>query len=107
MRLVIVLATLALAAAPVAYAQKDAGGDVPKHNCKSPGQFPNPKVASDTQLRQYHKDYTAYTDCIRKFAIEEQKAAEPHIKASNEAINEYNAAVKAYNDEIEKRKAEK
>lgn len=104
MRLLIVLASLALVAAPAAYAQKDAGGEVPHHNCKKPGEFPNPKVASDTQLRQYHKDYTAYTDCVRKFAIEEQKAAEPHIKASNDAINEYNTAVKAYNDELEKRK---
>lgn len=104
MRLLIVLASLALVAAPAAHAQKDAAGEVPHHNCKKPGEFPNPKVASDTQLRQYHKDYTAYTDCVRKFAIEEQKAAEPHIKASNDAINEYNTAVKAYNDELEKRK---
>lgn len=103
MRLILVLASLALVASPLAYAQKDA--DSPKHACKKPGEFPNPKLATDNQLRQYHKDYTAYTDCIRKFALDEQKAAEPHIKASNEAINEYNAAVKAYNDELEKRKS--
>jgi hypothetical protein len=108
MRLLIVLASLALVAAPMAHAQKDKNsGDAPRHSCKNPGAFPNPRLASDQQLRQYHKDYSAYTDCIRKFAIEEQKAAEPHIKASNDAINEYNAAVKAYNDELEKRKNEK
>jgi hypothetical protein len=106
MRLVLLLASLALVAAPIVHAQgKD--GEVPRHACKKPGEFPNPKLASDQQLRNYHRDYTAYTDCIRKFAIDEQKAAEPHIKASNEAINEYNAAVKAYNDELERRKAGK
>jgi hypothetical protein len=110
MRLLIVLASLALVAAPLAHAQKDKdkdSSDVPRHNCKNPGAFPNARLASDQQLRQFHKDYTAYTDCIRKFAIDEQKAAEPHIKASNEAINQYNAAVKSYNDELEKRKSDK
>ena len=106
MRLTLLFAAVALAASPMALAQggKESGGEVLKHSCKKPGEFPNPKLASDQQLRQYHKDYTAYTDCIRKFALDEQKAAEPHIKASNEAVNEYNAAVKAYNDELQKRK---
>jgi hypothetical protein len=104
MRSIVLLASLALVAAPLAYAA-EGGGEVPHHNCKKPGEFPNPKLATDAQLRSYHKDYTAYTDCIRNFAIAEQKAAEPHIKASNEAINEYNAAVKSYNEELERRKA--
>jgi len=104
MRLILIAASLALVAAPLAHAQSKDAGESPRHSCKKPGEFPNPKLASDNQLRQYTKDYTAYTECIRKFAIDEQKAAEPHIKASNEAITEYNAAVKAYNDELERRK---
>ena len=47
----------------------------------------------------------SYVDCLKKFIEEQQALAEPHIKASNDAINEYNAGVKAYNAEVEKAKA--
>jgi hypothetical protein len=39
---------------------------------------------------------------VKKFIEEQQALAEPHVKASNEAINEYNAAVKAYNEAVQK-----
>jgi len=48
-------------------------------------------LASERQSREFQKDYVAFTDCLRKFALEQQKLAEPHIKASNDAINDYNA----------------
>jgi len=46
-----------------------------------------------------------YVDCLKKFINEQQALAEPHIKASNDAINDYNAGVKEYNAQIEKAKA--
>jgi hypothetical protein len=76
---------------------------VPKHSCGKPGEFPG-NLASDAQKRAWQKDYVGYVDCLKKFITEQQALAEPHVKASNESINEYNSAVKAYNAEIEKAK---
>ena len=107
---VVVLATLVLAtaAAGSALAQTPAAGassaaDVPKHSCGKPGEFPG-NLASDNQRRAFQKEYVAYTECLRKFATDQQKLAEPHMKAANDTISEYNAAVKAYNDQVEKSK---
>ena len=68
-----------------------------------PGEYPG-NLASDNQKRQWQKDYVAYIDCLKKFVEEQQALAEPHVKAANAAIGEYNAGVKAYNDEIQKAK---
>jgi len=87
-------------AAPAAAAATPA----PKHSCTKPGEFPG-NLASDNQKRNWQKGYVAYVDCLKKFIEEQQALADPHLKASNDAINEYNAGVKAYNAEIEKAKA--
>jgi len=76
---------------------------VPKHNCTKPADFPG-NLASEAQKRGWQKEYVGYVDCLKKFIADEQALAEPHVKASNDAINEYNAGVKAYNAEIEKAK---
>ena len=76
----------------------------PRHSCTKPGEFPG-NLASDNQKRNWQKEYVSYVDCLKKFIEEQQALAEPHIKASNDAINEYNAGVKAYNAEVEKAKA--
>jgi hypothetical protein len=86
----------AAAAAPAA---------IPKPTCTKPGEYPG-NLASDTQKREWQKEYVGYVDCLKKFIEEEQALAEPHVKASNAAINEYNAAVKAYNDQIQKAKGD-
>lgn len=110
MRFKALLALLALAAGTSALAQPAAApatapaGDLPKHNCSKPGPFPGETTSSDRQMVQLAKDYKAYTDCLKKFALEQQKLAEPYMKAANDAVTEYNAAVKTYNDEIERRK---
>jgi hypothetical protein len=108
------LALLALAAGTSALAQTStpapaadtgaASADMPKHNCAKPGPFPGEATGSDRQIVQFSKDYKAYTDCLRKFALDQQKLAEPHMKAANAAADEYNAAVKTFNDEMERRK---
>jgi len=86
------------AAAPAA-----SSDDVPKHNCGKRGEFPG-GLASDNQKRAFQKEFVAYTECLKKFALEQQKLAEPHAKAANDAANEYNAAVKSFNEAIEKAK---
>ena len=105
------IAALGVAAAP-ALAQNTpapsatsaaSSADVPKHTCGKPGEFPG-SLASDTQKRAYQKDFVAYTDCLKKFATDQQKLAEPHAKAANDAANEYNTAVKAFNEAVEKGK---
>jgi hypothetical protein len=88
-------------AAPAAPAATAA--PAPKHGCTKPSEFPG-NLASDNQKRNWQKEYVAYVDCLKKFIEAQQALAEPHIKASNDAINEYNAGVKAYNAEIEKAK---
>ena len=115
MRLPRLIAGLVLAAALPAFAQTPAPAapatpaataDLPKHNCTKPGEFPS-RLATEGQQRQYQKDYVAFTECLKKFALEQQALAEPHMKASNATINEYNTAVKAYNDEVETRNKDK
>jgi hypothetical protein len=83
-----------------------ATGPAPKPECGAkPGDYPG-NLASDTQRRTWQKEFVAYIDCLKKFVEEQQALAEPHVKASNAAINEYNAGVKAYNDQVQKAKGD-
>jgi hypothetical protein len=106
---VLTLAAFAAAAAAQTSAPATApaapAAPVPQHNCTKPSEYPG-NLASDTQKRTWQKDYVAYVDCVKKFIDEQQALAEPHVKASNAAIAEYNAAVKAYNDQIQKAKGD-
>ena len=107
MRLKFLLVVVALAATPALAQQPAAGAGgseaVPKHNCAKPGEWPG-SLASDGQKRQYQRDYVTYTDCLKKFVADQNKLAEPHIKAANDTVNEYNTAVKSFNDLVEKEK---
>ena len=77
---------------------------IPKPECGAkPGDYPG-NLASDNQKRVWQKEYVAYIDCLKKFVEEQQALAEPHVKAANAAINEYNAGVKDYNEQVEKAK---
>ena len=90
-------------AAPAAAAPASSA-PIPKPECGAkPGEYPG-NLASDNQKRAWQKEYVAYIDCLKKFVEDQQALAEPHVKAANAAINEYNAGVKAYNDEIQKAK---
>jgi hypothetical protein len=90
-------ATSEAAAMPVA--------PTPKPECGKPGDYPG-NLASDNLKRTWQKDFVAYVDCLKKFIGEQQALAEPHVKASNAAIAEYNDGVKAYNDQIQKAKGD-
>ena len=77
-----------------------------KPTCTKPGEFPG-HLATDAQRRTWQKDYTAYSDCMKKFISEQKALAEPYLKAYNAAIDEYNANIKVYNEQIESAKAAK
>ena len=84
-------------AAPLAAAQ-DAPA-VPKPDCKRP-EFPG-NLASDNQKRAFGKDVKAYGECIKKYVAAQQKEADLHVKAANEAAAAYNSAVKELQAEID------
>lgn len=88
------------AASPAA---ASAAGPVPKHNCVKPSEYPG-NLASDNQRRTWQKSYVDYVECLKTFVKEQQALAEPHVRASNEAIEEHNSAIKEYNAQIEKAK---
>jgi hypothetical protein len=90
-------------AAPAAPATPAAA--TPKPDCSKPGEYPG-NLASDNQKRSWQKDFVTYVDCLKKFIEEQQALAEPHVKASNAAIAEYNAGVKAYTDQIQTAKGD-
>jgi len=97
------VATVALSQQPAAPAAASPAAPVPRHACTKPGEWPG-GLASDNQRRNWQKSYVDYVDCLKKFIGEQQALAEPHVKASNDAINEYNDGVKEYNAQIEKAK---
>jgi hypothetical protein len=111
-RLVPVVASIILVAFAVcAGAQTTAGAPagsaapLPKPSCGKPDEYPG-NLASDNQRRSWQKEYVGYIDCLKKFIEEQQALADPHVKASNAAIAEYNAGVKAYNDAVQKAKGD-
>ena len=97
------LAVLGLCAAVAngAFAQPAADANVPKHACAKPGDVPG-HFASDSQRKAWQKDNVVYTDCLKKFITEQKALVDPHFKAYNAAVDEYNGAVKAFNEQIEK-----
>ena len=84
-------------------AQTTPAAAAPKHTCAKPGDYPG-NLASDNQRRPWQKSYVDYVDCLKAFVKEQQALAEPHVRASNEAIEEHNNAIKEYNAQIEKAK---
>jgi len=80
-----------------------ADASVAKPSCTKPGDVPG-SLASDAQRRTWQKEYQTWGDCMKKFISDQRAAAEPYNKASNAAIDDYNATVAKYNDQIEKLK---
>ncbi len=75
----------------------------PKHSCTHPEEFPG-KLASETRLKNWQKDFVAYIDCLKKFYDDQQALAKPHVDAANAAVVEYNNGVKEYNETMQKAK---
>ena len=79
----------------------------PAPNCEKPGDPPavgGPEIAKDAAERKrsiWSRSMKGYIDCLKRFVEEQQAAAAPHIKAANAGVDEFNRAVKIYNDQIE------
>jgi hypothetical protein len=79
---------------------------VPKHSCTKPGDVPG-NLTSDTQRRVWNKEYLAYGECLKKFIAEQKALADPHLKAYNATVDEYNESVKTINEQVEKVRSQK
>ncbi len=91
------VAAVTLLVAGVAAAQDAAG--VAKPSCKRP-EFPG-RLASESQKRTFNKDIESYAECIKKYVADQQKIADDHIKAANQAAADYNNTVKQIQAEID------
>ena len=105
-RLVCLLFAGILAIPALAQTPSSPDAAVAKPNCTKPDEFPG-SLATDRQRQTWQKEYTAYSDCMKKFINEQKALAEPYLKAYNAAIDEYNANIKVFNEQIEKAKAAK
>jgi len=74
---------------------------VPKANCGAKPDHPG-RLASDNMKRAWQRDANTYLECLRKFAGEQQQLAQDYIKAANATVDEYNSAVKEFQDAAQK-----
>jgi len=96
---------LALAGcAGLASAQKS---DVPAHNCGAKPEYPGRLVmTSDMRRRNFDREVSKYTECIKAYVAERKASSEAHMAAGNAAIDEYNAAIKKIKDYEEAAKSQ-
>lgn len=79
----------------------------PAPNCEKPSDPPSingpelAKSAAEQKRSNWSKNMKAYFDCLKRFVEEQQAAAAPHIRAANAAIEEFNKATKAFNEQID------
>jgi hypothetical protein len=105
----LVAVALAFAAAGAAQAQTTAPAApsvTPAPNCEKPGDAPTSgsseigKAAAEQKRAKWNTGMKAYLDCLKKFVEEQQQASSTHAKAANAGVEEYNKAIKVYNDAI-------
>ena len=77
---------------------------VAPHTCKKPGEFPG-RLASENNRRTWVKEANEYLACLKKYAMEQQSAAQalfdqakPHADAANATIDEHNKAATQLKD---------
>lgn len=103
----VALLALGLGATGTALAQTPAPAAVPVPSCEKPGDPPRllttetGKDAAERKRNDWAKGVKAYVECLKSFIDEERAAAAPHIKAANAALDEYNKAVKTFNEQME------
>ena len=73
---------------------------VAKPACTKPEAFPG-RLASDNQKKTWQKDVTTWQDCVKAYVKEQQAVADAHLKAANNAVDEFNAATKEFNDQTQ------
>ena len=110
-RILVVAVSVALslpAPAQTPAAPQAAASKVTPHGCKKPGDFPG-RLASENNRRSWVKDANDYLTCLKKYAIDQQSAAQalfdqakPHADAANSAIDEHNKSATQFKDDQEK-----
>ncbi len=106
-RLHALVASLVIGTALPALAQTPAPASAPvaaapaKPNCGAKPEHPG-RLASDNMKRAWQRDANAYLECLKKFATDQQQIAQDYIKAANATVDEYNAAVKEFQDAAQK-----
>ena len=73
---------------------------VAKPACNKPEAFPG-RLASDNQKKTWQKDVVTWQDCVKAYVKEQQALADAHLQAANNAIDEFNAATKEFNDQAQ------
>ena len=77
---------------------------VPVPSCEKPGDPPRAlsteagREAAERQRNAWSNKMKTYVDCLKHFIDEQQAAAAPHIKAVQTTLDEYNQAIKTFND---------
>ncbi len=100
-RIVLAAATLCLGASVSAFAQDPA--PVPKAECDPKPEYPGRlAMQSESQRRNFDRDYKRYRDCMQAYIDKNKKLAEAHGKAANAAVSEYNDVVTKLNEEQKK-----
>ncbi|HEX9301670.1 MAG TPA: hypothetical protein VF959_04910 [Casimicrobiaceae bacterium] len=107
------LFAVALAVANLAFAQATAPATptvTPAPNCEKPGEPPSANVAemaksgAEQKRTKWAAATKAYLDCLKHFIDEQQTAAALHGRAANAGVDEYNKAIKIFNDQVEAQK---
>jgi hypothetical protein len=104
------IAIVALAATGSVFAQTTVPAVpsvTPAPSCEKPGDAPNMnsselgRAAAEQKRTNWSKSAKVYLECLKRFIDEQQAAAAPHIRAANAGVEEYNKAVKNFNDQTE------
>jgi hypothetical protein len=98
----IATATAAQTTAPAAAAASPAasGPVLPKPSCGDKPEHPG-RLASDSQKRNWRRDANTYLECFKKYVEDQRALAQRYQDAANAAIEEYNAAVKNMQQQID------
>ena len=79
----------------------------PAPSCEKPGDPPGGsgtelgKEAAERRRNAWSKSMQGYMSCLKRFVEEQQAAAAPHVRAANAAVDEFNRAIKIYNEQID------
>lgn len=85
----------------------EAAPPIPKPDCGKASEYPG-DIGKDRQaerkIKEWQTEYISHLECLKKFVEEQQALAVAHQKARDQAANDYNEEVKAYNDQVQKAK---
>jgi len=101
-RTALAAASLVLAAHASAQAPAPAATPAPVVNvappaCEKPGIFPG-RVAEQARVIKWANGMRAYSECLKAYVGERNAVIDANAKQAKSAVDEYNAAVKEFNE---------